>query len=519
MMEVTLLLVAAAVAFGISRGLRTPVVPLLIAVGYLLSLLQVTPDRALIEQLLELGLSFLVFTAGMELHPGRIGDRYKAVVAVGTLQFLVLGGAGLGISLLLGLDPMASVYVGLAMAASSTLVVMRLLRMRQQMFEPFGRLVIGVLLFQDILVILLMVMLAQSAAGWTGMAIGAGATVVMGVAVVVCAKYFAPWLIRRFEHEEETLLLSILTILAVFMGGAILMDIPPVAGAFFAGVAISPFPVGGVARGLLSSLTAFFTAFFFTAFGAIIVIPAAPDLLKVVIFALLVILVTPLLVAFIAERSGFTARNAIEAGLILAQTSEFSLIIGLQGLLVGHISPEIFSIIALVTVLTMVITPWLATDRMAKRLMRWHPAPTGSKEVNRTYKGHTVILGIGASGRSLLVELRRRGLDVVAVDHDPAVVAHLKEEGYEVIWGDASDPESLKTIALVDSALVIVTTGRTDHLGTVRDLAPAAEIYAHVFERVDVVQAEALGVHAILYSEAAVDSFMEWFEGHFAKAA
>src|SRR5690554_5112144 len=179
MMELTLLLVAAAVAFGISRGLRIPVVPLLIAVGYVLSLLEVTPDRQLIEQLLELGLSFLVFTAGMELHPGRIGKRYKAVFAIGTLQFFVLGGAGLGVALFLRVEPMGSVSVGLAMRASATLVVMRLRRMRQQMFEPFGRLVIGVLLFQDILVILFMVLLAQSAAGWMGMASGAGATLVM----------------------------------------------------------------------------------------------------------------------------------------------------------------------------------------------------------------------------------------------------------------------------------------------------------------------------------------------------
>ncbi|MFU8804814.1 MAG: cation:proton antiporter [Bradymonadaceae bacterium] len=513
MIEVTLLLVAAAVAFGISRGLRIPVIPLLIATGYLLSRAGVTPDRQMVEQFLELGLAFLVFIAGMELNPARVGGRMKAVLWVGTLQFFILGAAGVAIALVLGFDPMATLYVGLAMAASSTLVVMRLLRQRQQMFEPFGRLVVGVLLFQDILIIVLMLLLVQSPEGGTGIAIAVGVTALMGAAVVLCARYLAPWLVERYENEEEILLLSILTILSAFIGIAFFMNVPSVAGAFFAGVAISPFPVGGVARTLLSSLTDFFTALFFTAFGAILIIPALPDLGRVLILALLVIIVTPILVTLIAEKAGLTARNAIESGLILAQTSEFSLIVGLQGLVIGHISQDVFSIIALVTVLTMVLTPWLATDRMTRWLMRFHPAPTGAAQAHRPHTKHCVILGCGAGGQALLVELTKRGLDVIAVDHDPAVVSKLSAEGYEVIWGDAGQPESLKVAALPQAAIVIVTTGRVDHLQAVRRLAPEAKLYVHIFERSQVVAAEATGAHVILYSEAAVDSFMEWFEG------
>jgi monovalent cation:H+ antiporter-2, CPA2 family len=519
MIEVTLLLVAAAVAFGISRGFRTPVVPLLIGTGYVLSAFGLTPDRAFVEQLLELGLSFLFFVAGMELHPGRMAGKYKTVFLVGILQFLILGGAGLAISLSMGFDVMASLYVGLAIAASSTLVVMRLLRERQQMFEPFGRLVIAVLLLQDILVITLMVAFVQFDSGWTGMAMGALATGVMILAVMGCAGYLAPWLIRKYEHEEEILLLSILTILAAFIGGAVLFEMPYVAGAFFAGVAISPFPVGGVARGLLSSLTAFFTAFFFTAFGAILVIPPVIDFAKVLILAALVIVVTPFLVATIAERAGYTGRNSIEAGLILAQTSEFSLIVGLQGLVVGHITDEIFVIIALVTVLTMVLTPWLATERMAKRLLRFHPAPRGAREAQRPHRDHCIILGLGASGRALLVELTRRGMDVVAVDHDPLVVSHLKAEGYEVIWGDATDRDGLKAAGVEVAKFVIVTTGRLEHLRVVRDMAPKAEIYAHIFDSHLVPRAEELDVKVILYSEAAVEDFMAWFNQRFAVAS
>jgi monovalent cation:H+ antiporter-2, CPA2 family len=511
MIEVSFLLIAAAIALGLSRWLRLPAVPLLITMGYLLATSGATPDREMIEQFLVLGLSFLVFVAGMEMSPARIGRRLKPILWVGIVQFFSLGLGGLFLALILGFDQTSALYLGLAVAASSTLVVMRLLRNRQEMFKPYGRLVVGVLLFQDLMVILLMLVLVQSPEGASEILKGLASAASLGVGVLVFAKFISPWIVDHFQSEEEILLLSILTVLFIFIGGSVWMNIPIVAGAFFAGVALSPFPIGGIARGLLNSLTDFFTAIFFTALGAILIIPLGFDLVRVLLFSLLVITLTPLIVTLVGERTGLTARNAIESGLLLAQTSEFSLIIGLQGLVIGHLAPEVFSIIALVTVLTMIITPWLATNRMTLWLMSLHPAPTGMRSHPKIYKDHFLILGCGLIGMQVLVEISRRGIPCLAVERDPALAAKLKSEGHEVLWGDASQAKDLILAGIGSAKQVIVTTGRYDHVEMVRKLTSFVPIDAHVFEKNQAQRMERLGATPILYSDAAVESFLRWF--------
>jgi monovalent cation:H+ antiporter-2, CPA2 family len=160
MIGVVVLLAGAAVAFGVSKWLRLPAIPLLIVAGIMLSRLGIVPVDILQDGLI-LGLTFLVFVAGIELNPRRVGEHRRAAVRVGVAQFLLLGLAGFAVSLLLGFTVHTSLYLALALTASSTLVVLRILQRRGQLFEPFGRLVIGVLLLQDLLVILMIPILTR----------------------------------------------------------------------------------------------------------------------------------------------------------------------------------------------------------------------------------------------------------------------------------------------------------------------------------------------------------------------
>ena len=141
MNDLALLLIIAALGYGISQKLRVPVIPLLLIPGILLSMFGFGPDQEFVTTVLELGLMFLMFASGIELNPSRFTRTWKAVAFVGIGQFVIAGACGFGIASLLGHEEQTALYVACALATSSTLVVLRLLKQNQQMFEPFGRLV------------------------------------------------------------------------------------------------------------------------------------------------------------------------------------------------------------------------------------------------------------------------------------------------------------------------------------------------------------------------------------------
>ena len=214
--------------------------------------------------------------------------------------------------------------------------------------------------------IVAIVVLARSPGGPATMFTGVGGTALLGALVVAGQRWVLPWLIIRKRLDEETLLLAVLATLFLFLGLASALGLPAIAGAFLAGFALSPFPLSCAARGQLTTFSDFFSAIFFTALGAILVVPKCALLLQALALAALFLLCTPPLVAAVAEWCGLTSRAAIESGLLLAQTGEFSLILGLTGVRLAHITPETFAVIALLAVLTMTLTPFVASDRVTR---------------------------------------------------------------------------------------------------------------------------------------------------------
>lgn len=510
MTGLTFLLLAAAVGFGISRRFGVPAIPLLIASGFVAARLLPLPEDFL-ENALILGLTVMVFVAGMELNPERARGQEGAAVKVGLVQFLLLGAIGMGGASLLGYSAETSVYVALALSASSTLVVVRLLQGRRQFFEPFGRLVTGVLLLQDLLVILAIPVVTRLPDGVVAIAEGLAAVLALVLLAGAILRWLAPLAVRGLRGDEETLLLVVLAILFTFLGLAHLFDLPLVVGAFLAGFALSGFPVSALLRGNLGSISDFFGALFFTALGAFLPLPDGAALLHALAFSAIVIVVTPPLVALVAERAGFSARPALAAGLLLSQTSEFSLVVGLQGVVLGHLSPEVFGVIALTTILTMVLTPFLATDRVTWALMRRHPL-RGRARLEERPEDHVLLVGAGRNGGALLEMLIVTPCRLVVVDDDPALVGRIREAGVPVLRGDASDVEILRA-AGADRARVVISTIRRLH-----DNAPLlamtheTPVLVRAFNVEDGEWIRKRGGRPILYSEAATRDFLDWYE-------
>ena len=508
---VALLLAAAAAGFVAARWLGLPPLPLLLLAGVGLGLVH-PPETAVLQDALLLGAALLLFVSGMELDPGRMRAQRRAALRVGGAQFAGLAVAGFATAGLLGFAAVEAAYLALALTASSTLVCVRLLARRQQMFEPFGRLVLGVLLLQDVLVLLAIPLVSELGAPWGDALRSLGGVLVLGGASLAVRRWGAP-LLLRVRDEEEMLVLGSLAILFLFVGAASALELPLVVGAFAAGYGLARFPVRQIVRVELAPVGDFFTALFFVALGALVGIPTPGQLLQAGALALVVVVVTPPLVAAVAEREGFTVRSALEAGLMLSQTSEISLVIGLGGMVAGHIGGDVFSVIALVTMGTMLLTPAISTDDAAWRLTHLHPSRWGTPPATEHPGGHVVLLGCGSTAMPLAEMLLLAGRDVAVVDEDPAVLDRLEGTPFRLVRGDASDPRILDR-AGVDEAAVVVSTVRRprDNAALLDRVGDEIPVLVRVFEEADARWVRQMGGAPVLYPEAAADALLEWYE-------
>jgi Kef-type K+ transport system membrane component KefB len=510
MTTMALLLFAAALGFGGARVFGLPAAPLLIVAGFLVSRAIELPGE-LVQDALVLGVTVMVFVAGIELNPQRVGSQGKAAIQVGLLQFVVLGTLGGVAAIVLGFEAETAAYLALAFTASSTLVAVRILKNRGQLFDPMGRMVTGVLLLQDLLVILLIPVLTRLPDGPGAIAMGVVSTLGLVVLSGIMMLWVAPPVVSRLAKDEEGLLLFIFGTLFVFTGLSWLLGLPLISGSFLAGVALSPFPVGALIRSQLNSLSDFFTAIFFTGLGAILVLPSGIMFGYAVALAVAVIVLTPPIVAYLAERAGFSARPAIQGGLLLAQTSEFSLVIALQGVVLSQISPELFGLIVMVTILTMVATPFLTGDAVTQFLVRLHPWQRRALAGDPP-SGHILLVGCGANGTTLLEFLMTSSQPFFVLDDDPAVVARLEEAGIPVARGDASDPSALDRAGVGEARLVISTIRRVYDNRRLLEKRDGRPTIVRTFEPGESEWVEARGGRPADYSLAAADGFLQWYE-------
>ena len=227
-----LLLATAAIAYGLAKYFRLPSVPVLIGTGMSLSLVGLVPEELSLENgegamnMLELGLVFLVFSSGVELNPRRFKNYGKAVVWVSVIQFFLAFGIGFLCARWMGMESLEALYMGGGLAASSTLVVLRHLQMRRAMFEPFGRVVTGVLLMQDVALVLLIVLLSRVDGGGWDIGMGLFEVMLIGAVAWVAQRFVIPKLVFKFKPDEENLLLWLVAVLLGFVWVASWLGLP-----------------------------------------------------------------------------------------------------------------------------------------------------------------------------------------------------------------------------------------------------------------------------------------------------
>jgi Kef-type K+ transport system membrane component KefB len=449
---------------------KQPLIPMYILAGFLMGPvfgLITSPEDIMI--LAEIGIAFLLFIVGLEINFEKL--KHVAFVSTigGFIQISLLFSIGYFVAIFLGYLPLQAAYFGLILAFSSTMVVVKLLSDRREIDTLHGRIVIGILLIQDIFAIIALAILAsinEFSINLLLLSLLKGFLLIIAFAFL--GKYVFPKLFSLAARGQEMLFLLSITIC---FSGAIafhFIGFSIAIGAFISGVAIANLPYNIEIIGKVKSLRDFFAVLFFVSLGLGLLKDSINGTLIPFVFILGGVLVLkPLVIMTICSIFGYKKKPSFLTSITLAQISEFSLIILSQGLNLGHISREFFSITIIATVITLVMTAysikyekWIY-NFLEKPLKIFEHLVLNNNHLEYMPKKKTdykiIVCGADRMGYSIIKALDKLSSKVIVIDFNPEVVNWMIEHKMPTIYGDISDPEVLDRLNLKKVRLCIST--------------------------------------------------------------
>jgi CPA2 family monovalent cation:H+ antiporter-2 len=356
-------------------------------------------------------------------------------------------------------------------ALSSTAIVIRMLADRNELDAPHGRAAIGILIFQD-LVVVPMVLLTPFLGGAGGdatalLVVVAKAAVFIGLAIAA-ARWLVPWLLHAVvaTRKRETFLLTIILLCLGTALASARAGLSLALGAFIAGLILSESEYSHQALGEVLPLREVFNSLFFVSIGMLLdarIIVDRPGLILGALAA--VVLLKTAITSGIVMVLGHPLRIALMTGVITSQIGEFSFVLSKIGANAGLLDAQLSQLFITVAVGSMILTPFLErmTPRVAARLERWLPGTyVRGRAVTLTMRGamppltdHVIIVGYGVNGRNLARALGRAGIPFIVLEMNPDVVRDERKHGRPIIYGDSTRQEILR-LAGIDRARVLV---------------------------------------------------------------
>jgi len=474
--DLSIIIIVATIGALLAKWFKQPIIPAYIISGIILGpILGWITDADLIKVYAEIGIGFLLFIVGLELDLDRLKSIGVIASAGGLIQVAVTFTLGFITTIFLGFGPLQASYLGLVVAFSSTFVVIKLLSDNREIDALHGRIIIGMLLVQDILAVLaLSVFSTLNAFSYSIiiMALIKGASLFL--VAYVLSKHIVPQIFHFAAKRNELLFLSSLAMMFAFSMAAEYLGYSMAIGAFIAGITLGNLPYQVEIIGRVKPLRDFFATLFFVSLGLEFIVTDFNGFLTPLLLVVgLVVLVKPFILLLIGTAFGYTLRTSFLIGISMAQVSEFSLILLLQGLNLGHISSKLFSFVVLVTMITIAISSYfikydqLIYKKIGKKFKIFSKLGAGHREiVNLPHKKYdALIVGCDRAGSVVLKQLRAEKHKTIIVDFNPELLRTLKRKGVPCLYGDISDPEvfehiDFKTLWLTVSTVPELTTNR-----------------------------------------------------------
>ncbi|MFH1291109.1 MAG: cation:proton antiporter [archaeon] len=453
---------------GITRLLKQPLIIGYILTGIIVSpyFLNIVSSTETIKVFSQIGVALLLFIIGLSLSPKVIKEVGKVSLVTGIGQIVFTSLIGFFISRAFGFSIVVSIYIAIALTFSSTIIIMKLLSDKKDLEKLYGKISIGFLLVQDIFVIILLMVISSFSSDLSMTAISFG-TIISGILLiagfVLISIYVLPHLSKFFAKSQEFLFLfSIgwgLGLAALFHYLGFSMEI----GALIAGIALSVSPYNYEISSKMKPLRDFFIILFFILLGSQMVFGSIGQLIvPAIIFSLFILIGNPLIVMILMGFLGYKKRVSFQAGLTVAQISEFSLILITLGVSVGHLTGEILSLITIVGLITISGSTYLITysDKIYPYLSKYLSIFERKKlrEEGSESKGYDLILfGYNRIGYDLLKSFKKLKKRFLVVDYNPETNLELCNDNVDCLYGDADDEEFLSGLSLTETKMVVST--------------------------------------------------------------
>jgi CPA2 family monovalent cation:H+ antiporter-2 len=510
------------VVYGFNR-LHVPAVVGFLVAGALLGPygLDVVDDVARVEVLAEVGVVMLLFTIGVEVSLARI-TSLRTIVGGGFIQIGAAIGLSVLVGMIVGLPLNQGVFWGFLIAMSSTAIVLKMVTERGETNSPHGRLTIGILIVQDLAVVPMMVLTpvlgSQGQGGAVDVVWSLTKAILLVTLILITARFLVPRLLIEVVRSRSRELF-VITIILVCLGIAWLSSLAGLSlalGAFIAGLIISESEYSHQAMAEILPFRDSFNSLFFISIGMLLdlrVLLAHP--LLVAGLVLVIVAGKFVTAAFAAVAVGYAWRPAVLAGTALAQVGEFSFILSKVGKDVGLLTGESFQVFLAVSVLTLILTPFLiqASPALARRaeafqrLWGWVPDRTHDQDemTHRHLRDHTIIAGYGVNGRNLAQVLRETEVPFVVVEMDGETVRQEQAKGVPISFGDVTHPQALRRLGIQQARTLVlaisdpIATRRT--IKVARQLNPDIHIIARTRYLREIEDLRAMGADQVVPEE------------------
>jgi CPA2 family monovalent cation:H+ antiporter-2 len=428
--------------------------------------LKLIDDIGGIQLMADIGVAFLLFTIGIEIRLSRFLKNLSEILLTGGMQILCTFIVGLAIGLAMQLSIGQSVFIGFILVHSSSALILKILKDRDDENSPQGKISIGVILFQDVMVVPMMLLIPFLVGGSGPDALmiiwKLVKSILIIVVILVAARYIIPFALERLVtmNMRDVLVISSVVITMGIAWITESLGLSLAIGAFLAGLALSD---TDFTHQIISDISPFrdvFLSVFFVSFGMILNL----DFLRentgyIITISLMIILIKATIVFGLVQWMRYPLRIALLSGVLLSQIGEFSFVLASQGFENKIISNEIYQTFIGASVLTFMVTPLLVSlvYYLLTRKNIFNPARQGLHPDERIpVSNHVIICGMGLNGRNLAKVLKDTAIHYVVIDLNFQKIKKAKSKGDKnTIWGDASSVEILRR-ANVEAARVMV---------------------------------------------------------------
>lgn len=518
-LPVALILLGSAVAVVVLfRRLSMPAILGYLLVGAaigpgVLGLVSASEDK---RYLAEFGVVFLMFSVGLEFSLPQLMAMRRTVFGFGGAQVALTLALALAVSFAAGQSWTTGLVVGGVLAMSSTAIVSKTLSEQAQMHTPAGRQIMGVLLFQDLAVIPLLVLIPALALPAEALAGSIALALLKAAAVLAVVLFVGQRLMRPLFHvvaKQKSSEIFVLFVLLVTLGLAWVTEIAGLSlalGAFLAGMLISETEYRYQVDDYIKPFRDVLLGFFFVTIGMLLdprVVIANGAYVALVLVALLAVKFA--LVYGLGRAMGNEKPTALRCALALAPAGEFGFVLLSLAGRQGALDPQTLQVVLAGALLSMIVTPvllahserivlYFVESEWTQRAMALHQLAVKTMAT----QGHVIVCGYGRSGQALARFLEREGVSVVALDADPERVRQAAAAGDSVVFGDAARREVLVAAALSRATAVVVSFADTAKalviLAHVREMRPGLPVIVRTWDDTDVGKLREAGAAEIV---------------------